>query len=373
MEKEKIILIVSHCPDALISKRISLLKNKYQVFVLYNERGNKNFNFIKGVKYVKLHCKFENGKLISRIAKLIKLRNEIQTMIKEIKPQVLYAFRLDMLWLTINKMTKKKKIIYEVADLHEIVINNSKNKIKLIAKKLIKFIEKKLCRYIDILSITSEKFYDVYFKEFVEKNKVVYMPNIPDLKYFEKYKKIRKDKFTIGFIGVVRYKEQMKMLMEATKDSDVKVLFAGSSQDNEIEKIAKRNSWVEYYGKYNYSKDIAKLYSKCDCIYSVYDTKYNNVKYALPNKLYESIYCELPIIVSKNTYLSEIVQKLGVGCSVEDKNVTELKKIIDKLKNNKDYYDEIVINCKKNKKKIKLETYNYYFLEKINLIENKKG
>ncbi len=373
MKKEKIMLIVSHCPDALISKRINVLKNKYQVTVLYNERGNENFNHIEDVKYIKLNCKFQNGKFISRIVKLIKIKNEIKEIIKKINPQILYAFRLDMLWLTTSNITKKKKIIYEVADLHDIVINNSKNKIKLVVKKIVKFIEKRICRYIDILCITSEKFYDVYFKEFVEKDKVVYMPNIPELKNFEEYKKVRKDKFTIGFIGVVRYKEQMKMLMEATKNLDVKVFFAGSSQDDEIERIAKENKWVEYYGKYNYSKDIAKLYSKCDCIYSVYDTKYNNVKYALPNKLYESIYCELPIIVSKDTYLSEIVQKLGIGCSVEDKNVTELKETIYKLKNDKDYYNKIVINCKNNKQNIKLEKYNNYFLKKINSIANKKG
>lgn len=373
MEKEKIILIVSHCPDALINKRINLLKKEYKVIVLYNERGNINFNLIEDVDYIKLNSRFENGKFLSRIVKLINIRKDVQNIIHKINPSILYAFRLDMLWLTVSNNTKRRKIIYEVADLHNIVINNSKNKIKVIAKVIVKWIEKKMCKYVDILSITSEMFFDIYFKNFIEAEKVIYMPNIPDLQYFKEYKKVNKEEFTIGFIGVVRYKEQMKMLMEAAKNANINVLFAGRSQDDEIKKFAKENSFIEYYGEYNYSTDIANLYSKCDCIYSVYDTRFNNVKYALPNKLYESIYCELPIIVAKNTYLSQLVQKLGVGCSVSDNNAEELKNTIIKLKDNKKFYNEIVLNCKKNKRDINLEKYNNEFLKKIKLIDKKKG
>lgn len=72
----------------------------------------------------------------------------------------------------------------------------------------------------------------------------------------------------------------------------------------------------------------------------------NNVKVALPNKLYESILCELPIIVAKGTYLSELVEKMGVGVSVSHKDKNELKNVLTKLANDKSYYQSMVESCK---------------------------
>lgn len=366
--KESIVLIVSHFPDPLINKRLEMLRKYYNITVLYNERGNSNFNKIDGVEYINFSLKFENGKFIKRIFCLFKLKKEIKTIIKKLNPKYIYAFRLDMLLMVITNGFKSKKIIYEVADLHNLIINNSKNIIKIFARKILYFIEKKSCKYIDILSITSEKYYDVYFSKFVEKSKVVFMPNIPNLNYFSNYKKYKHNNFTIGFIGVVRYKEQMKMLIEAAQETNVNVFFAGFSEDEEIMNLAKERKYVEYYGPYNYNTDISKLYSKCDCIYSVYDVKLNNVKYALPNKLYESIYCELPIIVSKDTYLSEIVCNLGVGVAVDSYSIDDLVRIINKLKNNKAFYSQIVENCKNEKENINIENYNKLFIQKIKKI-----
>lgn len=368
MENKKILLLVSHCPDPLINKRLELLKKKYNLMLLYNKRGNENFMKIDEIEYVELSLNFQNGKFFKRLFTLLKLRKEVKQAIEKFNPEYIYAFRLDMLLLVVYTGFKKKKIIYEVADLHDMVINNSKNIIKLIIRKLLYLMEKNACKYVNVLSLTSEKFYDVYFKKIVPKEKMIFMPNIPDLKYFANYEKKKNKNFTIGFIGIVRYKEQMKMLIEASEKTNTKVLFAGIANDDEIMNLAKTKKFVNYYGPYNYEKEIAKLYSKCDCIYSVYDTKFNNVKYALPNKLYESIYCELPILVSNGTYLSELVSKIGVGLSVESNSKDDLVDKINKLKTNKKNYDKIIENCKKSKKMIDMSLYNAEFLKKISKV-----
>lgn len=363
--KKKIVFLVSHCPDALINKRIEMLRSKYDVTVIYNERGNNRFQRIQNVNYVKLSLKFSNGHLIKRIFYLLKLKKEINILIKKEDAEYIFAFRLDMLILILINGFKRKKIIYEVADLHQAIINNSRNIIKKIIKLILSFIEKKACCYIDILSLTSEKYYDVYFSKFVDRSKVVFMPNIPNIKYFKNYKKINHEEFTIGFIGYVRYKKQMKLLIEAAEKSKIKVFFAGDSQDDEIKELAKKSNYVEYYGKYNYDTEIANLYSKCDCVYSVYDISYNNVKYALPNKLYESVYCELPILVSKGTYLAELVQSWGVGLTVESNSIDDLVDKMIKLKSDSKLYSKLVFNCKKNKEKMDLNIYNDKFIEKL--------
>lgn len=372
MKNKKIVCIVSHCPDSLINKRIQMLKNEYDVTIVYNERGNENFSKLEDVKYIKLSLKFNNGQLIKRVFYLIKLKKEIKQIIKNEEPDVIYAFRLDMLLLTLTKNSKNKKIIYEVADLHKVIINDTKHIIKKLVKRILISVEKKACKQVDLLSITSEKYYDVYFNKMIDKTKVVFMPNMPDLQCFQNYKKKNHEDFTIGFIGYVRYKKQMKLLIQASKQEKTKVLFAGDSQDDEIKQLTKECNNIEYYGKYDYNKEIADLYEKCDCIYSIYDISYNNVKYALPNKLYEAIYCELPILVAQDTYLGEIVEKWGVGLTVDSTSLEDLIKKINLLKEDKELYQKLAENCKKNKEKININIYNNIFMGKLKQMESRR-
>ena len=150
----------------------------------------------------------------------------------------------------------------------------------------------------------------------------------------------------------------MKMLIDASERCGINILFAGASLDNEIEEIIKSKKNIKYFGKYDYNSEIAKLYGQVDCIYSVYDADMNNVKVALPNKLYESILCELPIIVAKGTYLAVLVEKMGVGIAVSHKDERELEQVIRRLSTDKKYYDSFVRACRVHKKDVAIEPYN---------------
>ena len=63
----------------------------------------------------------------------------------------------------------------------------------------------------------------------------------------------------------------------------------------------------------------------------VYDTtsgSKNNLL-ALPNKLYESMYFETPMIVSKQTYLGELVSKNKIGLVVDACDQADLINALD--------------------------------------------
>ena len=157
------------------------------------------------------------------------------------------------------------------------------------------------------------------------------------------------------------------MLIDVSEELDINILLAGAGgtkeEYQEIQSYCQNKENVIITGKYDYQKEIKSLYEMVDCVYSVYDNTNLNVRIALPNKLYESIYCELPIIVAKNTYLEEIVNALGVGKAIENRK--ELKILLENWKNkNKDYL-EIIENCKKNKKIINIEEYNNNLIAKI--------
>jgi len=126
--------------------------------------------------------------------------------------------------------------------------------------------------------------------------------------------------------------------------------------------------FIEYYGKYDYDLEIAKLYGKIDCVFSVYDADMNNVKVALPNKLYEAIYCEIPIIVAKGTYLAELVEEMGVGIAVSHTDVAGLEKALKKLATDIEYYNSLVKACKEHKSEIDMSIYNEQLLNRIERI-----
>src|SRR5690606_36062673 len=70
-------------------------------------------------------------------------------------------------------------------------------------------------------------------------------------------------------------------------------------------------------GPFRNPDDLGKIYDNLDVSYFVYDNTETNVRLAIPNKLYESMYFGVPGIVAASTTLAERVQQLGVGFVVD--------------------------------------------------------
>jgi succinoglycan biosynthesis protein ExoL len=188
------------------------------------------------------------------------------------------------------------------------------------------------------------------------------MANAPERSIFES-KKIESKfdkKLTIGFIGAVRYFDQLRILIDAIKGIDaVDVFIAGDGKDYEaIKEYVQDIEQVVLYGSYDYDKEIAKLYERIDVVYSVYDIKSKNVRVALPNRLYEAIVTERPIIVAKGTRLADVVIELGVGFAVDSQDKNELKVLLENLVADESLLQE----CRENCRHIKDE----YFADRFN-------
>mgnify|MGYP000874524913 CR=1 FL=1 len=184
---------------------------------------------------------------LKRLLPTIIFTIKAQKRLFKISPQILHAENIDMLFVAFLYYLfrrDKPKIIYEVADLHELIINNPKSIGKGFIKQILIGLEKYLCKKISILILTSDRFYEVYYKEFVSQDKVLFIPNMPNLAVFCDYRKKQGGKFTIGFIGAVRYKEQMKLLIDAAEGKGVDILIAGFAFDREIEAYCANKPYV---------------------------------------------------------------------------------------------------------------------------------
>jgi len=363
-------------PDPRLIKRIKTLKkiSKETHLIYWGRDFGNGFSFspIEGVSFDCIHAD-SNPSLLQRFFQNNYLTNETAKKINNLEPEIIYISGVEMLKV-INKIKWKKNplIIIEIAD---IPANTHISKHPFLGRFLERYLTNLIKKNADYYVFTSLGFYEGYYKkEGLSENKIFIFENLPSKNVFQNFgitpeKIINKNKLTIGYIGAVLYYPSVKTLFEACKDiNDVEILIAGRGPDSEkVKDEAKNYSNIRIYGEYNYERDIAKLYSMPDVIYSVYNTDNFNVRLLLPNRLYESIVCGKPIIVASNTYLEKYVKKLGVGFSVPYKDVKALKKLIKELVTNKKLITDISNTCMKIRESYFYETVENDFL---NWIEN---
>lgn len=356
VETMTVCFLLTHVPNPRMNKRIEVFKAEADVHVICTRRTSQNvWEPTQNVEHVIFDIDLPSAKhIVKRYIVSQDFQKKALEKLEELKPNVIYAEGLDTLIIA-GKYKKKHdvRIVFEVADLRENYITKPKRIMDRAITAALLQKEKKAFKNVDFLVVTSPKFYDMHYCSLISKEKMLFIPNAPDAEVFRNYHKKHGGTFTIGFIGGIRYLDQMKMLVDAAGKTGCNVVFAGaggtSGDYEEIQAYCKDRDYVRITGKYDYNTQIAQLYGMVDCVFAVYDADNPNVRIALPNKLYESILCELPIIVAKGTYLEELVKEWGVGVSVSHKDVHELVEALKMLMEDKELYGQIVAGCQKQK------------------------
>ncbi len=352
-----IAFLLTHVPNPRINKRIGIAKESDSVSVIcVRRKGQDLFEpFHQDVPHYILETTMPSIKNpVRRLLSYLRFFVFAFRKLRQVHPDTVHCSGIDSLLIAVLiSFVRKISIIYEVCDIRECYLSDRKTVMTL----FIPAFEKLLLKKVDLLIITSEMFYDAYYKGRIEKDRVLYIPNSPDLSFFKDYKKQTHEKFTIGFIGGIRYLDQLKMLVDAgSQIDDVRIFFAGGNSqvggESKLKAYAEGKKNITFLGRYDYATQICALYEKADCIYSVYDADNPNVRIALPNKLYEAVYCELPIIVANGTNLANIVNKYGIGISVPHNNTAELVEKIRSLAKKDSFYLSIVKNCQERKSEI---------------------
>lgn len=367
-----ICFLLSFTPNPRMNKRMRALKENHEISLIYWKRSDKYLwgDVIEDIKGEEIEIPANNGNPLKRLLPTYRFGREALRRLKQQRPDCLYVQNIDMLFVaTLHRVfvNSSLKIVYEIADIHEIVIQPQRNFLKKVIQCLLRFFERRMCKKIALLVLTSEKYYECYYKEFVAETKYLYMANAPERRIFAGYKRKEGGEFTIGFVGAVRFEKQIKLLVQACKTCGVKLEIIGSFLNDNLERYCRENG-VFCYGKYNYEEEIADIYGRLDCVFSGYPSEDYNVSIAVPNKLYEAIICGLPIIVSKGTYLAEIVDKYGIGIDINCDDVDSYVSAINTLKEERNKLEEIENNCKKIRENCFVEEFNCRLLERVNVL-----
>jgi len=364
--KKKIVFLLTQNPHQRIAKRAkSMSRVASDILIIYWNRSeelqalSQNAN----IKIRKINSSMPKN-LLARILIDIKLLIISYFITNKASPEIIYIEGLDLLIVgyIYKFLHKKTKIIYEISD-----IPGGQFKKNIIAKGLIN-ISNKLLKNIDLLVLTSLFYWEEYFQyKYPYKDKVIILENLPEKRIFGDFKSIKHKKLTIGFIGSVRYPKQIINLFKAcTGLHNIQIIIAGGGPDYEyIKNEAREYPNVTVTGPFNYEKNVISIYKKIDLIYCVYDTNLFNVRIAIPNKLYEAIVCNIPIIVAKKTKLSELVKQYEVGFEVSADNSEDVKKLIINILKNPEMLKKYKKNAKKIKEKFYFENIEKDFLKKL--------
>lgn len=365
----KITFLLAFSPNPRMTKRLRALNPGNDLFLIYWKMHD---DYLWGgswndIRSKEIWIRTKPGEPLKRIGKTFRFFILALRELRRERPECLYVQNLDMLLLASVYRAiwnRGARLIYEIADIHPILIQPPRSLLEKIIQTLLRRTEKKLCGRIHLLVNTSDKYYDDYYSDFIPREKLLVIPNAPEKDAFLTYRKKEAGPFTVGFIGAVQFKEELKLLIDAAGETGVLVRIAGSEVGSEIRDLCKRKG-VYYHGSYNYDQEIARLYGEIDCVFAVYDAKDKNVRLALPNKLYEAIQCELPILVAKGTYLSELVENLGVGISLEHDSRDSFKSVLQDLKNNQELLGEIRKKCIEAKDKFQPERLNEELIRRV--------
>lgn len=237
---------------------------------------------------------------------------------------IYYFFGLDITAVFLL-LGKNVKYVYEEADLVYTYMSDR------IIRNIFKLIDKYAIRNSYLTALTSEGFIRYHFGNNVPDN-VVLVPNrlnesVLKVEYSPKTKDPNKG-VRYGFVGAPRFKaihNFIDVFCRNFPNKEFHIWGGPIPEDFEDLKIYKN---CIFHGYFSSPVDLPKIYSSLDVVLSTYDSEFDNVRFAEPNKIYESIYFETPIIVSTNTFLEEKVKKMGIGFSLDATNENEIVRFV---------------------------------------------
>lgn len=256
----------------------------------------------------------------------------------------LFAHNIEMAFAMILACKKNDRKIFVMREVYEGQgYGNFKKKI---IKVLNEYIQNRSDYLVHVVpfqkSITKKK----------NRDKIVYVPNYPQKQQYANVKRTKSDKLRINYIGAVRDKKSLKMLMDAVKDlPNVEVNIHGVGGASEyLHLIENEYKNVNITGYYDYQKDTIKLFSETDIIYCAYDISVENWRIAYPIKMYEAFAANIPVILCAGMAPENLVKENGFGF-VFDYNVESLRACIQKLLDDENLYDNAVRTIKNSEQK----------------------
>lgn len=246
---------------------------------------------------------------------------------------------------------KRAQVYYDSRELFGYLAGLKEKKIK---QAFWKWIEKFFIKKVDYVIVTGKMDGEFLTKEYKLKN-IILLRNLP--RYYKpalkldihSHLRLNKTKKIILYQGVLlkgRGIEKVFSVLNELPDH-VFVIAGGGEFFEHYQKLAAEmnvSDKVFFLGKLT-QDELPKITSSADVGVSIIENLSTSYYYALPNKLFEYIMAEVPVITSNLPQMKEIVDEYDVGFAVNIDNKDELISAIKKLSEDTDLYESKKQNC----------------------------
>lgn len=308
--------------DSRASKEIvSLLNNKYDVFVLGWDRDKKIKNYkkiiINSKKIDSKYFKFKAGYGKSVVNILGLLFFQVWLLLMLIKDNKKYScihacdFDCGFVSLIICQLFNKK-LVYDMYDYYS---DSRPMSIKI--EKIVNKMENMVIDNSDVSIICGE-----WRKQQISNTKpkrIAVIHNTPDINHVcsKKILKSSSRKIKLVYVGILQEDRLLLEVINKIKDDDNYEIHVGGFGQHEkyIEKISEKYKNIYFYGSLRY-EEVLSLEKDCDVLFATYNPKIKNHRFSAPNKVYEAMALGKPIIVCKNTGIDKLVKDNEIGLTI---------------------------------------------------------
>ena len=326
----KIVFLTSNINEPRVPNRIAEFKERgYELEVFcYCRDPERPYRKEEGATY---HQLGEVGRGSSSYFKrLFAEYKDVRKVIRDKKGEdvAFYLINNDMA-LLYYLIGGKHPFIYEEADLRHTYFGSA------LLRRLFERLDKRIIRRSLLTVFLSKGFSTFHYGDKKIPLNVTYIfnklnPGVLDLEY-KRSRKPDMEHLKLAFVGSIRFDSVYnfaKVFCESFPQHEFH--FYGNVVDEQFHQLEPFANCT-FHGPFSNPRDLPGIYSEIDLVLSTYDARFDNVRYAEPNKIYESIFFEVPIIVSRGTYLSQRVEEMGIGYSVDARDAGDIVKTISSL------------------------------------------
>lgn len=149
----------------------------------------------------------------------------------------------------------------------------------------------------------------------------------------------------IAFIGLLRYREMLALLIDAVRDDGrFELFFHGDGHARQyLENHAGSAQNIHFTGRYDF-EDVGRLYQQTDVVWAAYPNKDFNVKYAISNKFHESLVYGIPTVYAGNTRLGDFVVQQHIGMAVDPYSKQEIRQLLETIASKQEALQTLAAN-----------------------------
>lgn len=280
------------------------------------------------------------GKGVSaiRVARLLRGFASIAHVMISGHPAMVYCFSIDLGIVGLLAKIVGARLCYEISDLHFSTKHTGFfNRVGIFAENVV-------LRSADIVVTTSPYFdEDIRLRvpRVLNRRSVIenglpeeFMRKVPRTREVV-LSPLRGRPIRLGVIGAFKYVDVLIAFLEVVKEFPMRyvcAIYGDGFWRKQISDICTGSVNLILNGPYRNPEDLETVYHDVDLVVALYDATDPNVRLALPNKLYESVYFAKPLIVTAETALARRVLEWGVGYAIDSSSRTLVRRFLEDLK-----------------------------------------